>query len=348
MSTHCFILHDHATSDAATSLMAYLEQPTLRVACGSSPLECQVLIALTAIPLEAMEDLVRRGTIIIPMSDQQEEGSSPSQWIDSVLARLICLSPPHTEAQFVQDGDELLSAAIDTLGRVVEANQATDILTLLEALLQTTQELSESLVQTAQLQTAYALYLHANQILLNIIDESDFDDYGTEVLASISELLRNSSQEAQGESMDWEEAIESFSDCYTHLLLGLETSYGLQNIDALIDNIIASGRPATASLIFDVITLSFTHGDELLDRDAFQWALQIYLLAAQGVYRLIGDDDGLPEKTMLLAKEGLSFYAEIEVDGPIANAEQLCVELRNALDEILQAAAAERSWEHDC
>jgi hypothetical protein len=347
MSTDCFILHDRSTVDTAASLMAYLERPNLTVAHGHSPTDCQVLIALISIPTQSLKRLLKAGTIIIPMYELIELDSLPSQWIETIHSRLACLHPPQFEAPLFRDDDELLDAAIATLGRVAEANEETDILTLLEALLQTTQELAESLLQTGQVQTAHALYIHANQILLTTIEDTEFDDYGTEVLASIGQIIRESSLEAIGSDEDFEEVVDKFTDCYNHLLLGLETSYGLQNIDALIDNIIVSGRPATASLIFDVITLSFTHGDDLLNRDAFQWALQIYLLAAQGIYRLIGDGGGLAEKTSDLAKDGLSFYAELEVDGPIANAEQLCGELRSALDGILQVAAAERSWEHD-
>ena len=90
-----------------------------------------------------------------------------------------------------------------------------------------------------------------------------------------------------------------------------------------------------------------THGDDLFERDAYQWALQVYLMAAQGVYRLVNDSVSESSKTAEVAVGSLALYAEITIDGPIANAEQLCTDLRETLDNVLAAALGERAWEHD-
>ena len=241
----------------------------------------------------------------------------------------------------------MFDAAVAALKKAQENVQQADILTKLETILHTTQELTEALRQAGQVQTERALYAHSNVMLHAAISETEVEHYAMDVLDSIAEIISDATSQVASNEYDDEDAAELYSDCHQHLLFGLETSYGLQIIDALIDDIISSGRPATASLIFDVVNLAFVHGDDLFERDAFQWALQVYLLATKGILRVVGDQMGVRDGTADVVRQRLGVFADLEVDGPIANADEISGELRSALKDLLASADGERSWEHD-
>ncbi|MEE2755871.1 MAG: hypothetical protein VYA30_04390 [Myxococcota bacterium] len=348
MSFLCYILHDDATEDEASTLEQFLARPGADVGRGQTYRPCQVLLSLIELPADVCLQAIKDRTIIIPLEDAYQTEPSPAQWIATVINKLIFLTHPLTDSEMSDvDNTELTQAVVATLERAVEASSNRDILNRVETILETAQELAESLQQASQLVSCLGLYSTSNQMLVDLIESSDVDEYGIDVIASIVDILEDAAKRANAPDLEHAESIEIFSDCYVHLLLGLETSYALQNIDALIENIISSGRPATAALVVEVIKLSFTHGDDLFERDAFQWALQVYLMAAQGVHRLFCDHESDSSRTAEAVLAGLSLYAEITIDGPIANAEQLCGELRAALDDVMSSAKDERGWTHD-
>ncbi len=350
MRFHCYILHDDATEDEASTLEQFLARPDADIGRGQTYEPSQVLLSFIEIPADMCLLATQARTIIIPLVGAYQTEPSPAQWVAAVINKLIFLTHPLANSDLSGrnvDNTELTQAVVATLERAVEASSNRDILNRVEAILETAQELAESLQQASQTASCLGLYSSSNQMLIDLIESSDVDEYGIDVITSIVEILEDAAERAGAPELDDAESIEIFSDCYVHLLLGLETSYALQNIDALIENIITSGRPATAALVFEVIKLSFTHGDDLFERDAFQWALQVYLMAAQGVHRLFCDHESDSSRTADTALAGLSLYAEITIDGPIANAEQLCQELRLALDDVMASAKEERGWTHD-
>ena len=68
--------------------------------------------------------------------------------------------------------------------------------------------------------------------------------------------------------------------------------------------------------IAEVIKVAMTHGDDLFERDAYQWALQVYLMAAQGVYRLVNDSVPESSKTAEVALATLLCTARLPSMGP--------------------------------
>ncbi|MGC6417870.1 MAG: hypothetical protein ACON3Z_12175 [Bradymonadia bacterium] len=350
MTYDCFILHNDQTLEPARRLARYLSRPGGQVGLGNAYQECDVLLCLIPLTELADQSAFEHDSIIIPLAATMVSDRSPDQWIESVLERLVVLAAhgrSAREATETVDTTELTRAAFATLERATDASSGDDLLKRIESILETTQALSDSLAQASQHESRWELYQRANHILLDLITESEIEDFGVDVIASIVDILEDAAERANDAGDDDESAIEIFEDCYTYLLLGLETSYALQTVDALIESIISSGRAASASLIAEVIKVAMTHGDDLFERDAYQWALQVYLMAAQGVYRLVNDSVSESTKTAEVAVGSLALYAEITIDGPIANAEQLCTDLRETLDNVLAAALGERAWEHD-
>ena len=348
MTYDCFILHDDQTLEPARRLAQYLSRPGGQIGLGNTYQKCDVLVCL--VPLVELRDpaAFENDSIIIPLASTLAPDTSPDQWIDSVLERLVILAAHGRSAREATEGvdtTELTRAAFATLERAADVSMGSDLLKRIEGILETTQALSDSLAQASQHESRWELYQRANHILLDLITESEIEDFGVDVIASIVDILEDAAERANDAGDDDESAIEIFEDCYTYLLLGLETSYALQTVDALIDSIISSGRSATASLIAEVIKVAMTHGDDLFERDAYQWALQVYLMAAQGVYRLVNDSVPESSKTAEVALASLALYGEVTIDGPIANAEQLCTDLRDTLESVLAATGSAR--EHD-
>ena len=109
-----------------------------------------------------------------------------------------------------------------------------------------------------------------------------------------------------------------------------------------------SGRQPNASLVYDIISVSISHGAPIYNSGSPVGCAQIYLGAAAGLLRLLGAEPGPDEgRTEPLARESLTPLVAAGVRRLESDADGLAWSLRHAFDRLVEAAAHERTWEHD-
>ena len=153
-------------------------------------------------------------------------------------------------------------------------------------------------------------------------------------------LLQDASVNALNED-DSENAVQTFIEAYEHVLSGLDTSYAMQNLDALVEDVMTSGRPISPTLVYDVLNVAFSHGEPLMERGSIQWVLQLYLLAAQGVLRMVGPQSGQRSLTAQTARDLLTPFEDVEFDGPVPDADAIVDQLSSHLYSIRDSARGE-------
>ncbi len=146
----------------------------------------------------------------------------------------------------------------------------------------------------------------------------------------------------------WDEQAWTLRHTFDRILIARRTAKALQAIDDLFGGLVRAGRRPNASLVYDIISVSISHGAPIYNSGSPVGCAQIYLGTAAGLLRLLGAEAHADEgQTEPLSRELLTPLVAAGGRRLESDADGLAWSLRRAFDRLVEAAARERTWEHD-
>ncbi len=119
-------------------------------------------------------------------------------------------------------------------------------------------------------------------------------------------------------------------------------------MDGLFVGLRSAGRASNASLVHDVVSLAISHGAPIFNAGSHVGCAQIYLRTAAGLLELLGEAQEEEGQTEVLARASLPALLDEAESRLRQRPTDYAWELRHAFDALVETAAEERSWEHDC
>ena len=339
-----FILHGRETAEVAKRLVTELHILGQTAATGPSLSRCDILVTLRSLSDDELRRSQDLAHLMVNISaDTPEMG---------LLARgLAAMSAPLARVKNAQmspsrESNSQIAIAACTAFDAVSVDVERHRFCSSRYPATSSERIGRPLSQTGQYAAAFSLFEYSTDTLIRLATHEEVDDEHIEILGTIATLLQDASVNALNED-DSENAVQTFIEAYEHVLSGLDTSYAMQNLDALVEDVMTSGRPISPTLVYDVLNVAFSHGEPLMERGSIQWVLQLYLLAAQGVLRMVGPQSGQRSLTAQTARDLLAPFEDIEFDGPVPDADAIVNQLSSHLYSIRDSARGERDWEHD-
>lgn len=136
---------------------------------------------------------------------------------------------------------------------------------------------------------------------------------------------------------------------FDRILIARRTADALYALDDLFKGLMQAGRQLSATLIYDVISLAISHGAPIYNSGSSVGCAQIYLCTAAGLLRQLGVEGASGEgRSEGLTREVLAPLVASGARRLSEDPDGLAWGLRRAFDEVVETAAEERRWEHDC
>ncbi len=192
------------------------------------------------------------------------------------------------------------------------------------------------------------LYLHTARALLERLEET-LVGHDVPLLGAVADELAGAVATVEANPDDDPDTHAwTLRHCFDRILLARHTADAVHSLDTLFDDLRRAGRPLTASLAFDLLSLAVSHGAPIYNAGSHVGCAQIYLCCASGLL------DALPPTvapdevgTHALLRESLPVLVDDADERLADDPTALAWDLRHAFDALVAVAAEERSWEHD-
>ncbi len=345
MILDCFVL-DMPDSEFPGRLAKALRAQGHQVAVGPTPRRSRVLVCVGAPRAEILADCVRQGTAVLPVR------AEPGGWL-GVETDLEALAD-----RVVSGVEALLAAGVPERLRDAEVTERAiaDVDAMLAARERSDDRLevvcdavSLAITRGAPIYNAGSpegcatLYRHTARRLGALLEQ---DRSG--LLDAVRLELMGALATVEEDVEDADEVAWTLRHAFDRILIARHTADALQVLDRLFDGLRTAGRVLNASLVYDVISLAISHGAPIYNAGSHLGCAQIYARTARGLLDCLGPERSGESRTEALARSSLPSLLEGLDDRLLEDSAAVSWDLRHAFDALVDLAAEERAWEHDC
>lgn len=352
MQIDVLVLHDTLHDDFADALGEALADKG--VAFGRAPPErppdaARVLVIVGRCSPEVLAAAAARGMAVLPVDPgaawlaDAPPALRARRVADAVDALLIIGRPvPRT-------GDETVARARAEIERALKREtDESPLVRICEALSRAIQW-GAPIYNSGGAEGCARIYQAASDAVRAFIDskvesgEGQLLDAIADELGGVDETLEVLGDDA------WDERAWTLRHAFDRILIARRTADALYAIDDLFGGLMRAGRGLNASLIYDLISVAISHGAPIYNAGSPVGCAQVYLCTAAGLLKLLGAERRPDEgRTEPLARETLTPLVAGGARRLEADPDGLAWALRRAFDALVEAAAEERRWEHDC
>ena len=338
-----YVLTESDTGFSAR-LRGELDAHGLHFAMGNDPEPARVLLCVSAPAAELLVGAARRGVAVLSVR------AEPGGWLtpDTDLAALATRVVVAVEALLSSSAperlhhDDVVARALHEVATLVSLREG-------EPLEQVCDAISLAISRGAPIYNAgndagcAQLYRHTATVLLELLEE-----YEDGLLDAVQGELATALTAADEDEGDDDAAAWTLRHAFDRIIIARHTAEAMQTLDGLFDGLRGAGRSLNASLVYDVISLAISHGAPIYNAGSHVGCAQIYLRTARGLLACLGPESAGPGgRTETLARRTLPPLLEDHEQRMHENATDFSWDLRHAFDALVEAAAEERSWEHD-
>lgn len=350
MEIDVLVLHDATQDDLADRLGEALAERGVSmhgIAAGEPLRDARVLVPLIEVDPDVLAAALSDGLAILP-------GVADGGWLagdtdararriaDAVDALLIIGRPR------VRSTDEtVLRAETDVRASLEDDGERSPLGRICEAFSLAIQW-GAPIYNRGAVEACARIYRSTASAVRRFIDERIADGEG-ELLDAIAFELTAAEESLAALAEDaWDEQAWTLRHTFDRILAARRTADALRNIDDLFAGLVRAGRRANASLVYDIISVSISHGAPIYNSGSPVGCAQIYVCTAAGLLRLLGAEPRSGEgRTEPLARETLTPLVAAAARRLESDADGLAWSLRGAFDRLVETAARERTWEHD-
>lgn len=350
MEIDVLLLHDATELALLDSIAAALDEKGVVFHAGELDdvdAGVRVVVAVGALEPAAMARLLANGVVVVPavsggwLADHARE-SRARRIADAVDALLLIGAPSRrVSEESVQRALEMVrlhhrrELEISPLERICE--------TLRVAI-----EWGEPICETGGLSGCVRIYRGTAELVSAYISDQHERGEG-QLLDAVADELDSALAAVERLREDAvDEQVWTLRHTFDRILVAQRTARALYAIDDLFTGLMQAGRRLNASLIYDIISLSISHGAPVYNDGSPIGCAQIYLCTAAGLLRqLTAEANGDEGRTEPLVRRTLTPLFASGARRLQEDPDALAWSLRRAFDEIVEVAAEERRWEHD-
>lgn len=350
MEIDAFLLHDASEPDFVEAIAdALAEKGVVFTAGGLDDAGdgVRVVIALGRLGPDRAAALVEAGVAVLPVASggwlADEGRESRARRIADAVDALLLIGAPSRRVS-----EETVERALEMIS--IHHRRELD-LSPLERICETLRvalEWGEPICETGGLSGCVRIYRGTAELVTAYIGEQHGRGEG-QLLDAVADELE-SALDAVGRLRDdaVDEQVWTLRHTFDRILVAQQTARALYAIDDLFTGLMQAGRRLNASLIYDVISLSISHGAPVYNDGSPIGCAQIYLCTAAGLLRQLGaESNGEEGRTEPLVRHALTPLIASGARRLEDDPDALAWSLRRAFDEIVEVAAEERRWEHD-
>ncbi len=346
------VLHDADNLDQAEALTKALAERGLRARAGDAWAAARVAVTCGDVPTVPLRRAIEHGTAVLPLAglhgwlEDAREGDLAERLVEGVVAllRLGARGGVADEAEV-----ERALAAIDARRR----REAEDLTVEgVCGILALAIERGAPIFNAGSVAGCARIYLHTARGLAADLEAKDPEPGHALFCLVLTELVDALAGIDADPELDAEGRAWALRRCYDRILMARHTAEAVESLDTLFEDLRRAGRPLTASLAYDVISLAVSHGAPVYNAGSHGGCARIYLCCARGLLERLPCElpraeapDASPTEALVRSSlPPLLDEAEVRLE---QEATELAWDLRHAFDAIVAEAADERSWEHD-
>lgn len=312
------------------------------------PVGERVLVVLGEVALDRLQAAITAGTAVLPVSASEgwlAEGTARAraqQVADAVDALLIIGRPAR------RTSDETIDRALVDIRRRFTRDEPESALARICETFRVAIQWGEPICEAGSPEGCARIYRETTELVLDHIVDLMARGEG-QLLDAIAEEL-HASMEALGVLRHdaHEEQAWTLRHTFDRILVARRTADALYAIDDLFKGLMQAGRHLSATLIYDVVSLAISHGAPIYNAGSSVGCAQIYLCTAAGLLRQLGAEERQSDgRAEVLTRELLTPLVASGARRLQEDPDGLAWGLRRAFDEVVEAAAEERRWEHD-
>lgn len=344
------LLHDADTAGLAEALAAVLADRGIATRAQLRWTPARVLVTCGEIPESVLLKAIDHGAAILPLSGTNGwldlEDEEPDDLGERLVEAIEALIRVGARAGLADDAevDRALVAVDIRLARMEDEPHLDRVCGVLALAI----ERGAPIYNAGAHDGCARLYLHTARALLARLEQT-LDSGDGPLLGAVADELAGAVATVEANPDDEPDAHAwALRHCFDRILLARHTADAVHSLDTLFEDLRRAGRPLTASLVFDLISLAVSHGAPIYNAGSHVGCAQIYLCCARGLLDAIPAAPGGDEaRTHGLLRESLPLLVDDADDRLTDDPTALAWDLRHAFDALVAVAAEERSWEHD-